>query len=38
MVVKWSAFLLVIEPPNPHQPMKGLNVQKKKKKMLVMTP
>jgi hypothetical protein len=35
MEVKWSAFLLVIEPPNPHQPMKGLNV---KKKMLVMIP
>ncbi len=28
--VKWLAFLLVIEPPNPHHPMKSLNVQKKK--------
>ncbi len=36
MEVKWSAFLLMIEPPNPQQPMKGLNV--KKKMMLVMTP
>jgi hypothetical protein len=26
VAVKWLAFLLVIEPPNPHQPMKGWNV------------